>query len=236
MLINLKYSRKNSGFTLLETLVALIILGIGLITLAKFQSNMIRSNTLAKQRTEAAVLAQNAIEKFRGQISDTNPANNISSGNDRIQSSTTTFTRNWDSTAINNNSGNPTGDIELKVTVTWPDISKLDSSGNALVSDATSVYLASIISNQAFSDSAIRLKISNQTQVELDGPPTSGGSSSGGGGGSSGGSSGGSGSGGSGSGGSGSGCSGGGSMMSGGGMMGGGCGGGMMMGGGGGGM
>jgi len=251
-----KHYRSSRGFTLLEILIAMVILAVGLMASAKFQSNMIRSNTIAKQRTEATVLAQNAIENFRSQVTDINPAENIQSGSDDFQSDSTLFTRTWNSTKIKDQNGINTGDVEIKMTVSWPDISKVNDQGVAQVTEQTTVYLSSILSNQSFSDSAVRLKTKNSPPLEISGLPSSGGSSSSSGG--SGSSSGGSGSssggssssssGGSGSssGGSGSsssggsssssgssgGCSGGGGMMGGGGgMMGGGCGGSMMMGG-----
>jgi len=62
--------RKVKGFALLEVLVAMVIISIGLMSLAKFQSNIMRSNMLAKERTKAVVFAQNGIEVYRSFVID----------------------------------------------------------------------------------------------------------------------------------------------------------------------
>lgn len=61
----LKINRNNSGFTLLETLVAIFVLtfaGLGPITLASFA---IRSSSLSQNRIVAFYLAQEAMEYIR---------------------------------------------------------------------------------------------------------------------------------------------------------------------------
>ena len=58
------------GFTLLEALIALLVLSFGMLAIAGFQTTLTRSSDLAKQRTEAMRLAQQKMERLRafGQV------------------------------------------------------------------------------------------------------------------------------------------------------------------------
>lgn len=53
------------GFTLVETLVAMVVLGVGLLAIAKMSMYYIRSNVAAHTISEAAVLAQEKMEQLR---------------------------------------------------------------------------------------------------------------------------------------------------------------------------
>ncbi|MCL5801098.1 MAG: prepilin-type N-terminal cleavage/methylation domain-containing protein [Gammaproteobacteria bacterium] len=55
----------QTGFSLLEVLITLVVLGAGLISLAKFQGTVLQDNDLAKARSVAAQLAEEKIEQFR---------------------------------------------------------------------------------------------------------------------------------------------------------------------------
>jgi len=52
----------DRGFTLLEMLVAIVILAIGLLAVASMQANAIRSNSLAERVTVITAAAQGALE------------------------------------------------------------------------------------------------------------------------------------------------------------------------------
>jgi len=54
------------GFTLLEVLVALLVLSIGLLGLAGMQTLSLRNNQSAFQRSQAVVLAYDALDRVRG--------------------------------------------------------------------------------------------------------------------------------------------------------------------------
>ena len=60
-----RHRRKEAGFTLIETLVALVVMGFGVLSLAGMQLNLSRSGDVAKQRTEATRLAQEKVETLR---------------------------------------------------------------------------------------------------------------------------------------------------------------------------
>lgn len=56
---------QNAGFSLIEVLVALVILGVGLLGLAGLQASSLRAGTDAYLRTQANVLAYNIIDRMR---------------------------------------------------------------------------------------------------------------------------------------------------------------------------
>ncbi len=56
---------KQDGFTLLEVLIALLILSIGLLGLASLQTNGLRSNQMASMRTTATQLANDIADRMR---------------------------------------------------------------------------------------------------------------------------------------------------------------------------
>jgi type IV pilus modification protein PilV len=66
MLNSNKTSRKKSrGVSLVEALIALLVVAVGVVGLLKFQSNSRLNSDVARQRTEALKLAQNDMEQLR---------------------------------------------------------------------------------------------------------------------------------------------------------------------------
>ena len=64
-------TRSNArGFTLIEALIALLVLSFGMLAIAGFQVTLTRSSDIAKQRSEATRLAQQKMEELRtyGQV------------------------------------------------------------------------------------------------------------------------------------------------------------------------
>ena len=55
----------QAGFSLLEVLVAVILLAVAFLALAKMQTNAAHSNVFGNQLTEATILAQDKIEALR---------------------------------------------------------------------------------------------------------------------------------------------------------------------------
>ena len=55
----------QSGFTLLEVLVALIVLSIGLLGLSGLQTTSLRSNHSASLRTQATILSSDIVDRMR---------------------------------------------------------------------------------------------------------------------------------------------------------------------------
>lgn len=56
---------RQSGFTLLEVLVAILVLSIGLLGLAGLMASSLRNNHSAYQRTQATWLAYDIIDRMR---------------------------------------------------------------------------------------------------------------------------------------------------------------------------
>lgn len=110
----------HKGFALLEALIAIVVLAIGVLALAKFQTNVVQSNAEAKARTEALNLAQKKIEELRrfateaeynsgARLANTYTVNNIA-GTNATYTMTTTITN-----AVGGSYKN------VKVVVSWPD-------------------------------------------------------------------------------------------------------------------
>ena len=58
--------QKQKGFTLLEVLVAMVVLSVGLLGLAGLMGASMRNNQSSSQRTQAAWLAYDVIDRMRG--------------------------------------------------------------------------------------------------------------------------------------------------------------------------
>jgi len=61
----MKYSVKTKGFTLVEVLVALVILSVALLGLAGLMVRTTRNNSFGGHMTEAATFAQDKLEELR---------------------------------------------------------------------------------------------------------------------------------------------------------------------------
>ena len=116
------------GFTLLEALIALLVLSFGMLAIAGFQTTLSRNSDLAKQRTEALRLAQQKMERLRafGQVA-TDPTvgvnhkfnytdDVVSSITPEVITSNATFSRTWTVTANATNS-----EKWINVLVDWND-------------------------------------------------------------------------------------------------------------------
>jgi len=61
-------AKRQSGFSMVETLVALIIMSFGLVALVRFQIGMVGYGGLIKAKTVATTLAQEKMEELRNQV------------------------------------------------------------------------------------------------------------------------------------------------------------------------
>src|SRR3990172_9167298 len=64
----LTHYSKNDGFTLMEVLVAVVVLSIGLLGLANLQTVGMKSNNSAYLRTQATLLAYDIADRMRANI------------------------------------------------------------------------------------------------------------------------------------------------------------------------
>jgi type IV pilus assembly protein PilV len=98
------------GFTLLEVMIALVILSIGLLGLASLQVMSIKGNSFGQQMTVASTLAQNQLEQLR------RTSGTLVNGNDTVTDQNgITYTRTWQVTL---NSPQP-GATTVLITITW---------------------------------------------------------------------------------------------------------------------
>lgn len=104
--------RKSRGFTLIEVMVALVILSVSLLALAGLMVTTTKNNSYGSNMTEAATFAQDKLEEFRAVRWDT-----ISDGTGSDQMSGSTginYSRNW-SVATN-------GALKtITITINWQD-------------------------------------------------------------------------------------------------------------------
>jgi type IV pilus assembly protein PilV len=63
---------KNAGFTLIEVLIAMVVLAVGLLGLAGLQANSLRNNQSAYNRSQATQLAYDMADRIRANLADAN--------------------------------------------------------------------------------------------------------------------------------------------------------------------
>ena len=66
-------TRNTSGFTLVEVLVAVILLSVGILALASGSGAVFRMLGAGKRSTKAAAVASERLERLRRQANTTNP-------------------------------------------------------------------------------------------------------------------------------------------------------------------
>ena len=109
----------EEGFTLIEIMIALVVMSIGLTALAAVQISAIRGNAFSKRMTTAVSIADEKIE----QIKSIPYANIISESSIQITQSNMNFTRQ---VTVTNNSPLPNS-RKVEVVVTWSEGSKSHS-------------------------------------------------------------------------------------------------------------
>lgn len=120
----LESALKEKGYSLIEVLIAFVVLALGITSIVSFQGRLTYDSGLSKARTEAANLANNKLEEFRN-YKDLATYDAIASGSDTIGpagSSATTvianltnvYTRTW---TVTDNTTYKT----INMQTTWPD-------------------------------------------------------------------------------------------------------------------
>jgi len=113
--VAMNLSIRSKGFSMVEVLIALLILAICLLALAGLMATTTRNSSFGGHMTEASTFAQDRLEQLR-----VSPWAAVATGNDTIQGSTgITYTRNWTVTP------NANGDQRwISITLTWTDPTK----------------------------------------------------------------------------------------------------------------
>ena len=107
------------GFTLIESLIALLVVGAGMLLLSVTQMKLVQNADLARQRGEATRLAAEKIESSRAYTTITGTGatawNGLAGGSD-TSTSNTTYTRSW---TVDGDISQPMR--QLNVAVSWTD-------------------------------------------------------------------------------------------------------------------
>jgi type IV pilus assembly protein PilV len=120
--------KKSNGFTLIEVLVALVILSIALLSLAGLMVSTTRNNAGGAHLTEAATLAQDALERLR--LAQPLPSTDIATTYNTTTVAPSGIQYTWGWTA-----SNPVPSLEtITITVNWTDPIKLTSHTITMVS------------------------------------------------------------------------------------------------------
>lgn len=109
---------KTEAFSLVEVLIALVILSIGLLGLAGLMVTSTQNSSFGSHMTEAATFAQDTLETLR-----VTPWDSVNSGNNTVTGSTgITYTRTWNVSTLANPSP-PPADLQkaVRITVSWND-------------------------------------------------------------------------------------------------------------------
>jgi prepilin-type N-terminal cleavage/methylation domain-containing protein len=107
---------RKSGFSLLEVLIALVVLAIAIIAIAKVQGLLIPGFDYAEQQSEAVNLARMKIEDYRNYESlegSGNSYENIHSGSETTVWKNTTFVTSW---TVTESATPPYKQINVRVT------------------------------------------------------------------------------------------------------------------------
>ncbi len=110
----MNHSKNPKGFSLIEVLIALVILSVSLLGLAGLMVTTTRSNSYGNHMTEAVTFAQDKLEELR-----VTPLDSILNGNDIVYGFIPTFPydRSWTVSSLPNPTPPPT-DLQKAVTVT----------------------------------------------------------------------------------------------------------------------
>lgn len=128
------FIKKESGFTLIEVMIALVILATGLLALMTMQIVSIRANAFSSEMTYASMLAQSRFEQIRNMAYDSITAGTV---NDTVPASVATKGTEYKvETRVVDNT--PATDMKtVTLTINWVG-SPAGSSGDSTVNFTTS--------------------------------------------------------------------------------------------------
>ena len=105
----------KSGFTMIEVMIAIVVLSVGLLGIASMQLTAVKDNAGANRLTESATLAQDKIEELMG-LPFNDP--DLQDGTYQDPPTPAGYTIEWD---VENNTPQPNTTL-ITVTVTWAEI------------------------------------------------------------------------------------------------------------------
>ena len=114
----MKSSIRSKGFSLIEILIALVILSISLLALGGLMVTTTTNNSFGGHMTEAATFAQDQLENLR----TSSWANVVTDSNTISGSTGIIYTRNWTVSTLPNPSPPPVDLLKtVSITVSWND-------------------------------------------------------------------------------------------------------------------
>jgi prepilin-type N-terminal cleavage/methylation domain-containing protein len=115
--LSLAPSNVSKGFTLIEVLIALVILSFSLLALAGLMVMTTKNNSYGSHITEAVTFAQDKLEEFRAVRPQAPPLGDIPDGlgaDEKAGATGINYTRNWN--VVTN------GDLRtITITIDWND-------------------------------------------------------------------------------------------------------------------
>lgn len=111
-----KRKSQQGGFTLMEVLISLILGAIAMIGVIALYRASTNASSFSRRSTEAAVLAQDKLERLRAENPITGNDGGVIDETGKLTAGAP-FTRSWTVTPF----GTPTQYFDLAVTVTWSD-------------------------------------------------------------------------------------------------------------------
>ncbi len=103
---------RAKGFSLVEVLIALVVLGVGLLGLARLQLNMLGGTAESVLQDSAVRLAEDKLESLRFELAE---GRLPQAGSDEPKVQDVTLQRHW------NLKLSPTGLVESNITLQWRD-------------------------------------------------------------------------------------------------------------------
>lgn len=167
----------SRGFSILEIMITLLILGVGFVAVTKVQGTTVKNSNLTAQRTEAINMAQAEIEVLRHFAYDFVATHNATHTN-QLLDDMSTLPKDYTQSKLGNTasytmsssikkSAALDNSMEISVVVTWPDTARLGA-----VSDDSTVAISTVINAQVpvagvMSDSVPPLVIGNDPSVAV---------------------------------------------------------------------
>src|SRR4030065_1416476 len=113
-------SIRSKGFSLIEMLIALVVLSISLLALAALMATTAKNNSFGVHMTEAATFAQDKLEELK-----VTPWGNVVSGTDplpRPGSTGINYNRTWNVSTLMNPTPPPNDLLKtVTITINWND-------------------------------------------------------------------------------------------------------------------
>jgi type IV pilus modification protein PilV len=94
---NTKFASRATGFSLIDVLVAVVVLSVGLLALAALQGSLVRAGSAARAQSQAMNLAQEKLEQLRGFVTTGGATGTY----DSIQAATETISNVGGNAAVN---------------------------------------------------------------------------------------------------------------------------------------